>query len=189
MNDLLEKVMKGQECISGAIVYCNQCGYSSADGSGRGDRCKRDCAKDALSILKAYHQKKKECEQCASKTSAVIESLQEKLRENRINLKELMDKSLNDLIETNRLKPPKILTINDMQATEKGQFLWIELMGGELYCMETVQVCKGGGKVTEISLNAPRFIYELTMENYNTRWRVWDSQPTPAMMEAMPWMN
>ena len=187
MANLLEKVMKGQECISGAVVYCNQCGYSSADGSGRGDRCKRDCAKDALSLLRAYHQKKIECEQCASKTSAPIESLQDKLKESRISLKEIMDESLTELIETNRLKPPRVLTIDDMQATKKGQFLWIECLGGELYCMEAVQVCKANGKVTEISINAPRFIYELTMKNYNIGWRAWDSQPTPAMMEAMPW--
>lgn len=53
MDELLEKVIRGLECIGGGIVHCAQCGYSSADGYGRGDRCKKDCAKDALSLLKA----------------------------------------------------------------------------------------------------------------------------------------
>jgi hypothetical protein len=145
--------------------------------------------RDAIFLLKKQDQKEKECEKCASKTSATNESLQDKLKESRISLKEIMDESLTELIETNRLKPPRVLTIDDMQATKKGQFLWIECLGGELYCMEAVQVCKANGKVTEISINAPRFIYGLTMKNYNIGWRVWDSQPTPAMMEVMLWKS
>jgi hypothetical protein len=48
-----EKVIKGLECIAGYIVFCANCKYSDVNGSGRGDRCKRDCAKDAIALLKA----------------------------------------------------------------------------------------------------------------------------------------
>jgi hypothetical protein len=47
------KVIKGLECIAGDVVWCAHCKYSDVNGSGRGDRCKRDCAKDALTLLKA----------------------------------------------------------------------------------------------------------------------------------------
>ena len=49
-NDL---VIKGLRCIAGDVVWCAQCPYSDVNGSGRGDRCKRECAKDALALLKA----------------------------------------------------------------------------------------------------------------------------------------
>lgn len=49
----LEKVIKGLKCISGDVVWCAYCPYSSSDGSGRGERCKREAAKDALALLKA----------------------------------------------------------------------------------------------------------------------------------------
>ena len=48
-----EQVIKGLECISGAVVWCAHCSYSSVNGCGRGDRCKRDAAKDAIAMLKA----------------------------------------------------------------------------------------------------------------------------------------
>lgn len=48
-----EKVIKGLMCIAGDVVFCAHCKYSDVNGSGRGDRCKRDCAKDALALLKA----------------------------------------------------------------------------------------------------------------------------------------
>ena len=49
----LEKVIKGLKCISGDVVWCAYCPYSSSDGSGRGERCKREAAKDALALLEA----------------------------------------------------------------------------------------------------------------------------------------
>jgi hypothetical protein len=52
-----EKVIKGLECIAGYIVFCANCKYSDVNGSGRGDRCKRDCAKDAIALLKAQAPK------------------------------------------------------------------------------------------------------------------------------------
>lgn len=52
MTDL-EKVIKGLRCIAGDVVWCAQCPYSDVNGSGRGDRCKRECAKDTLALLKA----------------------------------------------------------------------------------------------------------------------------------------
>ena len=51
--DKREKAIKGLECISGAVVWCAHCPYSGVDGYGRGERCKRDAAKDALELLKA----------------------------------------------------------------------------------------------------------------------------------------
>ena len=48
-----ERVVKGLRCIAGDVVWCAHCPYSDVNGSGRGDRCKRDCAKDALALLKA----------------------------------------------------------------------------------------------------------------------------------------
>ena len=48
-----EKVIKGLMCIAGDVVFCAHCKYSDVNGSGRGDRCKRDCAKDAIALLKA----------------------------------------------------------------------------------------------------------------------------------------
>ena len=47
-----EKVIKGLMCIAGDVVFCAHCKYSDVNGSGRGDRCKRNCAKDALALLK-----------------------------------------------------------------------------------------------------------------------------------------
>lgn len=52
-EELREKVIKGLRCIAGDVVWCAHCPYSDVNGSGRGDRCKRDCAKDALALLKA----------------------------------------------------------------------------------------------------------------------------------------
>lgn len=51
-----EKVIKGLMCIAGDVVFCAHCKYSDVNGSGRGDRCKRDCAKDALALMKAQEQ-------------------------------------------------------------------------------------------------------------------------------------
>lgn len=47
-----EKVIKGLRCIAGDVIWCAHCPYSDVNGSGRGDRCKRDCIKDAIAILK-----------------------------------------------------------------------------------------------------------------------------------------
>ena len=47
-----EKVIKGLKCISGDIVFCNDCVYSDETGSGRGSRCKAECASDAIALLK-----------------------------------------------------------------------------------------------------------------------------------------
>ena len=52
-QERLKKVIKGLKCISGDVVWCAHCPYSSSDGSGRGERCKREAAKDALALLKA----------------------------------------------------------------------------------------------------------------------------------------
>lgn len=85
-------------------------------------------------------------------------------------------------------KAAKVLTVDEMQATEEHQFLWIEDRYDELvYCLEAVQVCRGDGKVTEIMFNAPTCIYTIEMKGYNVFWRRWDSRPTPEQMEATPW--
>ena len=47
-----EKVIKGLRCIKGEYIPCATCKYANADGYGRGDRCKRQCASDALTLLK-----------------------------------------------------------------------------------------------------------------------------------------
>lgn len=47
-----EKVIKGLLCIKGDYIPCASCKYANADGYGRGDRCKRQCASDALALLK-----------------------------------------------------------------------------------------------------------------------------------------
>ena len=46
------KVIKGLLCIKGDFVPCASCKYATAEGYGRGDRCKRQCASDALAMLK-----------------------------------------------------------------------------------------------------------------------------------------
>jgi hypothetical protein len=52
-QEMREKVVNGLMCIAGDVFFCAHCKYSDVNGSGRGDRCKRDCAKDALALLKA----------------------------------------------------------------------------------------------------------------------------------------
>ena len=47
-----EKVIKGLLCIKGDYILCASCKYANADGYGRGDRCKRQCASDAITLLK-----------------------------------------------------------------------------------------------------------------------------------------
>lgn len=47
-----EKVIKGLRCIKGDYIPCASCKYANADGYGRGDRCKKQCASDALALLK-----------------------------------------------------------------------------------------------------------------------------------------
>lgn len=51
MNDR-EKVIKGLLCIKGDFIPCASCKYATAEGYGRGDRCKRQCASDAIAMLK-----------------------------------------------------------------------------------------------------------------------------------------
>ena len=45
-------VIKGLLCIKGDYIPCASCKYADADGYGRGDRCKRQCASDAIVMLK-----------------------------------------------------------------------------------------------------------------------------------------
>lgn len=48
----IEKVVKGLRCIKGdCYIPCATCKYANADGYGRGDRCKRQCASDAIAML------------------------------------------------------------------------------------------------------------------------------------------
>lgn len=75
-----EKVIKGLECIAGNLVYCAHCKYSDVNGYGRGDRCKRDCAKDALALLKAQEPMEPKwrkgyayCGQCGYKLHWIVE--------------------------------------------------------------------------------------------------------------------
>lgn len=56
-----EKVVKGLRCIKGDYIPCATCKYADADGYGRGDRCKRQCASDAIALLKEQDN----CENCA----------------------------------------------------------------------------------------------------------------------------
>ena len=51
MTDM-EKVIKGLLCIKGDYIPCATCKYADADGCGRGNRCKRQCASDAIALLK-----------------------------------------------------------------------------------------------------------------------------------------
>lgn len=51
-----EQVIKGLECISGDVVWCAHCPYSSSDGSGRGERCKREAAADALALIREQQE-------------------------------------------------------------------------------------------------------------------------------------
>ena len=48
----IDKVIKGLRCIKGDYIPCASCEYANADGYGRGDRCKRQCASDAIELLK-----------------------------------------------------------------------------------------------------------------------------------------
>ena len=48
----IDKVIKGLRCIKGDYIPCASCKYANADGYGRGDRCKKQCASDALALLK-----------------------------------------------------------------------------------------------------------------------------------------
>ncbi len=184
----LEKVIQGLECCTVRCNKCSECPYGE-DGEGEIICHEDNMLNDALSLLKKQNQKEKECEKYAHKTSAAIESLQENLKEKRAIIKEITDGVLTDLIETGKLIPPMVMSLDDMQAIEEGQFIWIEVKGDNLYCAEVVQVCKGNGKVSEISINEPHYIYGINMCNYNVTWRRWDTQPTPELMGAMPWMN
>ena len=56
MTDL-ENVIKGLLCIKGDYIPCASCKYANADGYGRGDRCKRQCASDAIALLKEKETK------------------------------------------------------------------------------------------------------------------------------------
>lgn len=53
-----KKVIKGLLCIKGDYIPCATCKYANADGYGRGDRCKRQCASDALALLEEQKPKK-----------------------------------------------------------------------------------------------------------------------------------
>lgn len=46
-----EKVIKGLKCISGDRLLCKECAYSDKTGFARYG-CQKDCAKDALELLK-----------------------------------------------------------------------------------------------------------------------------------------
>ena len=56
MSDI-EKVIKGLLCIKGDYIPCATCKYANADGYGRGYRCKRQCASDAIALLKEQEPK------------------------------------------------------------------------------------------------------------------------------------
>ena len=154
----IEKTIKGLECCSLEPERLKDCRYRGcpySDLEGKGEFENFDCvaalSRDALSLLKAQVKKEKECEKCAQKTSAATERLQEQLKEKRDVIKELTKDVLNNLMEAGKLIPPMVLSVDDMQAIEEGQFLWIEVRGDNLYCVEAVQVCKANGKVSEIS--------------------------------------
>lgn len=52
-----EKVVNGLLCIKGDYIPCASCKYANADGYGRGYRCKRQCASDAIAMLKEQPKK------------------------------------------------------------------------------------------------------------------------------------
>lgn len=187
----LKKTLLGLECCTSGKhpTPCGNCQYYGNEDYNDPWSCRIALMRDAIFLLKKQDQKEKECEKCAHKTSAAIESLQENLKEKRAIIKEITDGVLTDLIETGKLIPPMVMSLDDMQAIEEGQFIWIEVKGDNLYCAEVVQVCKGNGKVSEISINEPHYIYGINMCNYNVTWRRWDTQPTSELMGAMPWMN
>ena len=45
------ETIKGLKCISGDLVFCKECAYSNEKGCGRYG-CQKDCAKDAIELLK-----------------------------------------------------------------------------------------------------------------------------------------
>lgn len=53
-----EKVVKGLLCIKGDYIPCASCKYANADGYGRGDRCKKQCASDAIALLREQPEQK-----------------------------------------------------------------------------------------------------------------------------------
>lgn len=52
-----EKVIKGLLCIKGDFIPCISCKYATAEGYGRGDKCKRECVSDAIALLKEKETK------------------------------------------------------------------------------------------------------------------------------------
>jgi hypothetical protein len=48
----LENVLKAMPCLAGEAVPCCECPYSDREGYGRGNRCKKECAADAVAVLK-----------------------------------------------------------------------------------------------------------------------------------------
>lgn len=63
------KVIKGLPCLTGVPIYCETCPYSDEFGFGYGNRrCAKECASDALALLKEQEPKPvgKEWNECPS---------------------------------------------------------------------------------------------------------------------------
>ena len=81
----LEKVVKGLLCIKGdCFIPCATCKYANADGYGRGDRCKRQCASDAISLLKKQEEQIKNRDESLEKAREEIKWLRGMLKEHEV---------------------------------------------------------------------------------------------------------
>lgn len=83
----VEKVVKGLLCIKGDYIPCASCKYANADGYGRGDRCKRQCASEAIDLLKEQEGIIKTLEDKNTKLMLLINEYLKKEREAEVVVK------------------------------------------------------------------------------------------------------
>ena len=190
-----EQVIKGLECISGAVVWCAHCPYSSVDGSGRGERCKRDAAKDALALLKAQET----CEDAVNRKD-VINVIKSPCDMRYINGN--WQPCIGDYIEAINNLPaaapkaqePRVMTLEEVQKTPYTKPTYLELLKSDVHMalISPIQKMRVKGYVEMYTDDEDVGLlnYEMYLkESYGKTWRCWTSRPTNSQREATPWVG
>ena len=203
-----EKTINGLMCIAGDVIFCAHCKYSDVNGSGRGDRCKCDCAKDAIDLLKEHEKATIEPKRIdlADDTKAWLDKMDavDVLR----NIADIcMDwdghrtaNGLGALINeiwayarccANRLQKvqePRVMTLEEAQtALHNDDVVWVELKDkkicGGIRMDGTDYFTMQNGDVLDVT----DFDSGEGAEMYGKEVRCWTSRPSEAQMEAVKW--
>lgn len=82
----------------------------------------------------------------------------------------------------------RLLTEKEIQRLDEGQFIWIQLKSGDLYCLQIIGMCGlCTGKYTDIQFNAPTSFPELNIGMYKKTWVAWTAQPTVEQCDEVKW--